>query len=241
VNPSLLLEELQAGEEALKKADQLGSQGGKYCKVRPRSHLACFRSMFTDSFSQSLHLLDDEAAWKSTASSIKLLSSRLPPSAYPLLALMRSAQTSLISQASNLPIDSTSSKYTPAQLLDEAARLGLMAIAGMQSGGERICIFGPGHPSRALCLATAGKLLLADTEAGNPSSGTLPSLLSNPPTLPPPGPNRLQFGQTLLSQALVELKIGFGHDGGEAGQSVRFAMTELEREREMMMRAAGRR
>lgn len=60
-------------------------------------------------------------------------------------------------------------------------------------------------------------------------------------TLPPPGPNRLQFGQTLLSQALVELKIGFGHDGGEAGQSVRFAMTELEREREMMMRAAGRR
>lgn len=154
---------------------------------------------------------------------------------------MRSAQTSLISHASSLPINPTSSKYTTAQLLDEASKLGLVIVAGMQAGGDKSSIFTPGHPARALSIATAGKLLLADTEVGtSKANASLPSLLSTPPILPPPGPNRLQFGQMLLSQSLEELRIGFGKDGGEAGQSVRFALTELEREREMIMRAGGR-
>lgn len=155
---------------------------------------------------------------------------------------MRSAQTSLISHASSLPINPTSIKYTTAQLLDEASKLGLVVVAGMQAGGDKSSIFTPGHPARALSIATAGKLLLADTEVGNSkanANASLPSLLSTPPNLPPPGPNRLQFGQMLLSQSLEELRIGFGKDGGEAGQSVRFALTELEREREMIIRAGG--
>lgn len=174
---------------------------------------------------------DPATAWALLRPAISHLSVRLPPSSYPLLSLLRAGQTALIGSASDAarPVSAAAS----AAMLEEATRLGMVCAAAMQSGAG--AVYAPGHPARAVAMATLGKLLLLDRptdEKGNPAS--LPpieeSAVARPPDLPPHGLQRVLLGRQVLVQAMEELRIGFGEEGGEVGAQTRGMLLELERE-----------
>ena len=144
----------------------------------------------------------------------------MPPSGYPLLALMRCAQTALIELAG--------SSDASEEMLDEATRLGLAICAGMQAAGG--AVFCAAHPARAVALATLGKLLIADAQGDG--SQAQHSCLASPPRLPQAGMERALAGRAMLVQAHEELLGAFGRDtqGGAVGATVRSALQSLDAE-----------
>jgi hypothetical protein len=154
-------------------------------------------------------------------STMKKLTQLQPPSAYPLLSLLRQLQTALI-----LCATSTTATNTPqetAQYFEEAVRFHYLSIAGMQASNG--AVFVEGHPSRAITLATLSTLLVreASAEEAKCVAASPPSpFLSRVPSVPPMGRDRDQAGISVMLQALKELKIAYGNDadGGEPGRKL---------------------
>lgn len=167
---------------------------------------------------------DHITTWQGVRRHVKSLSGSLPPSAYPLLSLLRAGQTALVTLASTA-LD-TGMGERALDLFDEATRFAMLVVAGMNARGIMV----EGHPARAIAVLTLAKLLLTDVYeavASAPSSKAPAihcetSVLDRPPALPPRGLQRVLTGKQILEQAIKELTIGFGRqDGG--GQLTRLA------------------
>ncbi|WFD28422.1 hypothetical protein MNAN1_003433 [Malassezia nana] len=104
---------------------------------------------------------------------------------------------------------------------DEAIQLTMLLCAGMQARGARdesSQLFPPGHPQRAVLLATLGRLWLQAPPRPTPSP-----LLARAVPWPSSPMARAQLARTVLEQALAEAQIGFGArtQGGWVAQNVR--------------------
>lgn len=158
-------------------------------------------------------------ALDSAQSTMKILTQIQPPSAYPLLSLLRQLQTALI-----LCATSTNDQREATQLFEEAIRFHLVSLAGMQASNGGV--FCEGHPSRAIALATLSTLLVREAptteEADWVSNYTFSPFLTKVPLIPTLGRARDQAGITLMIQAIKELKIAYGNDeeGGEPGRKL---------------------
>lgn len=151
---------------------------------------------------------DPAHALKLTTNLASLLSSHLPPSAHPLLALLRLQQSLLVDSLSQ-----------SSDLLDDTIRVTAHIVSGFTA------LLDEGHPVRGVALAEFGKLLAID-EPGIPASATA---AATTPTFPPTGPQRLNLALETLKRALGELMIGFG-ERGETGMRVREEAVRLEKE-----------
>jgi len=161
-----------------------------------------------------LQLSDPARASKLTTNMIPLLGTNLPPSAHPLLGLLRLQQSLLI--------DTLSSTSNPNIFVDESIRITGRVVSGLTA------VLCEGHPVRGVAIAELGKLLAMDEPAPAENvSGT-----SSPSVFPPTGPRRLALAVEMSKNALRELKIGFGETigGGEAGNGVRETIVKLETE-----------
>ena len=180
---------------------------------------------------------NDDAGVLSAASTVlPQLRKVMPPSAFPLFFLLRNVQTACIGVGSSS--SSAASEEESVQAFELAMTAGLLIVAAMQAVNG--IIYAEGHPSRAIALATLGRLLLTEGGSRDQSAaksgpsraasllGPVPSL----PPLPPPGPHRLLFGQKILIQALNEVAIGFGASGKDSTvhATMRQVLTELETE-----------
>ncbi|PWN42295.1 SET domain-containing protein [Ceraceosorus guamensis] len=156
---------------------------------------------------------------------VGLLTVQMPPSAYPLLSMLRTACEMFTSIAARIDVLERSKSLVRAQsmattladhYLVEATRLAMLVCTGMTVSNG--IIFAEGHPTRAIALLTLGKLLISDAVAAFDESEAVDrSILPNPPKLPAVGMPRILMGRNFLLQALEELKIGFGKEKGTSG------------------------
>jgi len=148
---------------------------------------------------------------------MKILTRIQPPSAYPLLSLLRQLQTALILSAT-----STNDQRKSFENFEEAIRFHFLSLAGMQASNGGV--FNEGHPSRAIALATLSTLLIreASSEETEWVANAESPFLSRVPSIPPLGRARDQAGISLMLQAIKELKIAYGNDeeGGEPGRKL---------------------
>ena len=183
------------------------------------SGLYCLPSIKVTDF-----LTDVEQALSLTRPAIDDLTPHFSPSSHPLLSLVQTQQTLLISSSSMLS-PTESEKW---QALEEAALLGSRALTGMGVGNAQSeGVYPKGHPARGIALATLGKLLLVDAPPTSLIESRLPA---------PSSPARLHWVAQTLILAWEELKTGFGRekDGGKAGRNVRDMLTGVEREVAML-------
>ncbi|KAF8526583.1 hypothetical protein BU17DRAFT_40361 [Hysterangium stoloniferum] len=161
-----------------------------------------------------LQLSDPVRASKLTTNMIRLLGTHLPPSAHPLLGLLRLQQSLLIDTLSTAPNASI--------FVDETIQIAGRVVSGLTA------VLSDGHPVRGVAMAELGKLLAMDEPA---SAGGVSGTVSSP-VFPPTGPRRLALAVEMLKNALGELTTGFGEaiSGGEAGNGVRETIVQLERE-----------
>lgn len=160
-----------------------------------------------------------EEAFKNAQSTVKELTVLQPPSAYPLLSLLRQLQSACVILATSSINERQALDY-----FEEAIQLHFVSLAGMQaSNGSIYC---EGHPSRAIALATLSTLLVRHTSENEAKwaaakAGTS-SFLTRSPSVAPIGPLRDQIGITLMMQAIKELKIAYGieEEGGEPGRKL---------------------
>lgn len=152
---------------------------------------------------------DPESTLRLTENMIPLMTSRFPPSAHPLLALLRLRQGLLIASLA---------QNTSQAQLDEAISVSTASISGL------LHVLLPGHPVRAIALAELGKLLAVDVPVDEAKS--------KPDTQHPRGVLRLQRSLQTLQQAYGELCNAFGNanGGGEVGKSVHGMLVDLEKE-----------
>lgn len=213
-----------------------------------------------EALEQASRLLDRgevEAAWTRCARVVPWLVERYPPSWQPLLQLLRLATTCLIEAGSLLlsqPSAEAWSTEAAIYCFDEAVRMQMLVVAGMQASNTPI--YAVGHPTRAIAIATLAKLVLAQfdhphrldpqglqnsTPANAPvcriaveqtaaQGGKILSVLRDPPSVP--DEMRLQMAKQLLQQSIEELDIGFGrsNQGGGTGREMRTALQEMEEE-----------
>ncbi|KAI3625019.1 hypothetical protein CBS9595_000380 [Malassezia furfur] len=116
----------------------------------------------------------------------------------------------------------------------EATQLAFVLCAGMQARGastDESMLYPPGHPLRAVLLATLGKLLLHESVPCAP-------LLPRVSALPADRGVQLALAKQALVQALDEAKIGFGRavDGGDVAAEARDALQTLEEEQAVLAR-----
>lgn len=106
-----------------------------------------------------------------------------------------------------------------AGLWEDATIMALFLCAGMQARGDprdpRSAIYPPGHPIRAVLLATLGKLLAH--EPGAPPAH-MPPVVTRPVSVPQARAPRLKIARAVLTQALSEARIGFGRESDVAAQ-----------------------
>lgn len=170
-------------------------------------------------------------AWQKIRKHVNALSNILPPSAYPLLSLLRAGQTALVSLGASAL--EAGMGHRALDLFEEATRFAMLVVAGMQARGVLV----EGHPARAIAMLSLAKLLLTDVfeavgrdPTSFPATRSEPSdatVLHRPPTLPPRGPQRILMGRQLLEQAIQELSIGFGRANG-GGYLTRLGKQMLE-------------
>jgi hypothetical protein len=161
--------------------------------------------------------------WKEALSAarqtLKRLSELQPPSAYPLLSLLRQLQTACIMCAT-----SNSDERESLQHFEEAIRLHFVSLAGMQASNGKV--YSEGHPSRAIALATLSTLMVREASPQEVEWAAAmaydSAFLHRVPMIPPIGPARDQAGISLMVQAIKELKIAYGNDedGGEPGRKL---------------------
>ncbi|KAL5476772.1 hypothetical protein ACEPAI_2958 [Sanghuangporus weigelae] len=177
--------------------------------------------------STGLQSTDPEAALNLVQNMVRTLSTRLPPSAHPLLALIRLGQNMLITQLA---------RETTQATLETSIQFAMAYVKGLSS------ILAPGHPVRAVAITELGKLLAVDEPA--PPAPDVPVVSSTNDNEPleyakgvhglkvPRGPTRLKRAVEVLQQAYLELCIAFGkvNGGGEVGKSVREMLVSLEKE-----------
>lgn len=149
---------------------------------------------------------------------IRWLGALVPPSNALLWTLLHAAHVLAIEQA----------RYP------EATQLAFVLCAGMQARGassDNSMLYPPGHPLRAVLLATLGKLLLHES---TPCAPLLPRVSA----LPADRGVQLALAKQALVQALDEAKIGFGRavDGGDVAREVRDALQTLEEEQAVLAR-----
>lgn len=99
----------------------------------------------------------------------------------------------------------------------------MLLCAGMQARGARdarSALYPPGHPQRAVLLATLGRLLCENVELHDTPSHLLARPLPCLSMLTDMTSRRF-MAHTFLTQALEEACIAFGHDGGAMGALVR--------------------
>lgn len=109
------------------------------------------------------------------------------------------------------------------QAWDDAVQRTMLLCAGMQARGARdtrSALYPPGHPQRAVLLATLGRLLCEDVELHDTPSHLLARPLPCLRMLTDMA-SRRSMAHTFLTQALDEACIAFGHDGGAIGALVR--------------------
>ncbi|EIW77268.1 SET domain-containing protein [Coniophora puteana RWD-64-598 SS2] len=173
------------------------------------------------------------------------------PSTHPLLALTE-LHLSLLTAAFSLararsesgengdPASAASQQKQQQELLDDTVRASSRYVSGVAA------VLSPGHPVRAMALATLGKLLAVDEPSPaaeplpapsvpppSPSAGTaLSANQAQSSSFPPSGERRLQLACETLIRAREELLVGFGrqNEGGEVGRGVRETIARLERE-----------
>ncbi|KAL5514375.1 hypothetical protein ACEPAG_2463 [Sanghuangporus baumii] len=174
-----------------------------------------------------LQSTDPEAALNLVQNMVQTLSTRLPPSAHPLLALIRLGQNMLITQLTQETTQAT---------LETSIQYAMAYVKGLLS------ILPPGHPVRAVAISELGKLLAVDEPAPPtsdvpmlPATNDKESLEQAKPVHElkiPRGPARLKRAVKVLQQAYLELCIAFGkvNGGGEVGKSVREMLISLEKE-----------
>ncbi|CBQ68348.1 conserved hypothetical protein [Sporisorium reilianum SRZ2] len=203
-----------------------------------------------------------EAAWTRCASVLALLVDRYPPSWQPLFQLLRLATTCLIEAGSALltqqSAQQASSMEAAVYCFDEAVRMQMLVVAGMQASNTPI--YAKGHPARAVAVATLAKLILAQFDhphrldaqrAGEAEStaailsvpvcraaveqtaaqgGQTLSILRDPPLVP--HEMRVELAKQVLTQAIDELDIGFGrsNQGGGTGTEMRTALNDMQAE-----------
>jgi hypothetical protein len=198
---------IKDGEDVLEKVNSMVNQGQWTVIRRPMPN--------TDDISTG----EWRAALSAAQSTVKRLSELQPPSAYPLLSLLRQLQTACIMIAT-----STDQEREALEYFEEAIKLHFVSMAGMQaSNGKVYC---EGHPSRAIALATLSTLLVREASPQEAewaaALASTSSFLHRVPTIPPIGPLRDQAGISLMMQAIKELRIAYGNDedGGEPGRKL---------------------
>ena len=130
-----------------------------------------------------------------------------PPSHYRVWPLLFAAHTRAIER----------------QAWDDAVQCTMLLCAGMQARGARdarSALYPPGHPQRAVLLATLGRLLCENVELHDTPSHLLARPLPCLPMLTDMTSRRF-MAHTFLTQALEEACIAFGHDGGAIGALAR--------------------
>ncbi|GJJ07795.1 hypothetical protein Clacol_002000 [Clathrus columnatus] len=153
---------------------------------------------------------DPIQALKITTNIIPLLINDLPPSAHPLLNILRIHQVLLIDKLSSVEEGNSS------QVIDDVIRTAGRVVVGLTA------ILEEGHPILGIALAELGKLLAVD-EPPEPSDAF---------NFPPRGPARLALALETLKRAFKSLRIGFGeeNEGGEVGVQIREEIVQLEKE-----------
>ena len=158
---------------------------------------------------------------------VRTLGTRLPPSAHPLLALIRLGQNLLIAQLA---------RDNKPEILETSIQFAMAYVKGLSS------VLFVGHPVRAVAITELGKLLAVDEPSPPGSDVPVISPVNDKESLQlgngvhelkvPRGPERLRRALEVLRQAYVELCIGFGkkNGGGEVGKSVHDMLASLEKE-----------
>ncbi|KAL4399170.1 hypothetical protein ACI68E_003543 [Malassezia pachydermatis] len=152
------------------------------------------------------------------AISLPGLSAIAPPSHHLMWTLLHAAQVVAIEK----------------EAWDEAISYALLLCAGMQARGARdarSCLYIPGHPQRAVLLATLGRLLAQSTSDTPPTAS---AWLARPPPIPPSAQARREMAWAILQQAQHEALVGFGRatQGGTVGHLVRATLHVLSQEQE---------
>ncbi|KAG6811186.1 hypothetical protein H0H92_008626 [Tricholoma furcatifolium] len=194
-----VLDAVRVGQEALDKATSLQFKG------RPSS---------SHSVARPSCVSDPGKVQQLTTNLIPILiSSGLPASSHPLLALSRLHQSLLIDL---LPTPLTQ------ESLDDAIRATMRASTGLTA--TLPC----GHPVRGIALAELGKLLAVDEPSPRQAASAAEAALLYPPS----GPPRLKLALETMLRARSELLIGFGawNEGGQVGKEVRERIVVLEKE-----------
>ena len=210
VDVAVTEEVLREGREVLERLDKMMGQGmsaagdgdcaGGASKLTPVARAG-----------------DHDGALEAAQATVARLTAVQPPSAYPLLSLLRQLQTALILSAT-----SKTDWREAAGLFEEAIRFHFLSIAGMQA--SQGAVFCEGHPARAIALATLSTLLVRqvtseEAEWIKTNTGSSAFLTRLPP-VPLVGAQRDQAGITLMVQAIAELKIAYGNseEGGQPGR-----------------------
>ena len=153
---------------------------------------------------------------------IQWSSTFLPPSNTLSWMLMYAAHVQAIEHAG-----ATSDS---AGLWDDATAFAFLLCAGMQARGvardPRSALYPPGHPVRAVLLATLGKLLVH--EPGTPPAQQ--PVAHGAPKVPQDRGVRLTLARGVLEHALGEVRVGFGHTS-EVADAVRDALEAIDMER----------
>lgn len=151
------------------------------------------------------------------------LSNYLPPTAYPLLPLLRHLSTLLV--------EALGSQSTQDRTLLEDA-MSYSRLVSIALGTSEV--YPSGHPARAMALAEFGKLLLLPVPSQDGGSSASKRISIVPPRLrfniPEEDGQRLRLAREVLLQALWELRIGFGSKGGLVGRDVEGLLEGSERE-----------
>ncbi|WFD34698.1 hypothetical protein MCUN1_001542 [Malassezia cuniculi] len=153
---------------------------------------------------------------------VQWTSSFFPPSNTLSWMLMYAAHVQAIERAEK--------STDAAALWDDATTLAFLLCAGMQARGvaadERSSIYPPGHPIRAVLLATLGKLLAHEPGVPPAQSPVAERAISVPQLRGP----RLEIARGALVQALGEARIGFG-SSSQVAEVVRETLQAIDIER----------
>lgn len=155
---------------------------------------------------------------------VRNLAQQFAPTAYPLFPLVRLFLTLVLSNLANHP-----------ERLADAVNLAVLVVGAVGAEG----MYPPGHPVRGISLAELGKLLLVPTvPEDDPSTTTARSIVPDElfastggrPSVPSSPVGRLTMARDVLLRALVELRVGFGGEGGLVGREVGALVEGVERE-----------
>lgn len=167
---------------------------------------------------------------------ISSLAINMSATSYPLLPLLR--HLSLLAMSS---LSSTSSIPTR-QRVEDVTLLTYLSTNALLTQD----LLPPGHPSRGLALAELGKILLlplppassADDRSIVPDElrALVPEARAK---LALDGWLRLAWARDILTQAVRELRVGFGKNGGAVGGEVAGLLEGTEREIEALRSQQG--